>query len=131
MNVVWVTLTVIGSMLILDGLWLGIVAKKMYRKALGNFLRKKPSFGAAGLFYILYAAGLSYFVIWPVLDHSWHYTLLRGMALGLLAFGTYDLTNQSTLKNWPKWLTAVDMLWGSVMTGLVSFIAYAVARAIV
>ena len=33
----------------------------------------------------------------------------EGGAIGLVAYGTYDLTNQATLRGWPAWLTALDM----------------------
>ena len=53
---------------------------------------------------------------------------LRGALLGLAAYGAYDLTNQATLKNWPLSITIVDMLWGTLATGLVCVIAVFVFR---
>jgi uncharacterized membrane protein len=44
-----------------------------------------------------------------------------------LAYGTYDLTNMATLKNWPPILTVVDIAWGTVMTAAVAGAATFVA----
>ena len=52
--------------------------------------------------------------------------LLRGAALGLLAYATYDLTNQATLRGWPWSVTLADMAWGTVATGLAAWTAAAV-----
>jgi uncharacterized membrane protein len=36
--------------------------------------------------------------------------------LGLVAYGTYDLTNQATLLGWPTLVTVVDLVWGTFLT---------------
>ncbi len=41
---------------------------------------------------------------------------------GLVAYGTYDLTNQATLKGWSVSLSVIDMAWGTVLTGAASAI---------
>jgi uncharacterized membrane protein len=48
---------------------------------------------------------------------------LLGALLGLFGYGTYDLTNQATLKEWPTVVTVVDLVWGALLTGVVSIIA--------
>src|SRR5665811_1799666 len=47
------------------------------------------------------------------------------------AYGTYDLTNQATLKNWSTTLSVIDMGWGTVLTAVSAVIAYIVVSAIV
>jgi uncharacterized membrane protein len=54
--------------------------------------------------------------------------LLTGVMLGLFAYGTYDLTNQATLKNWPTIVTIVDLIWGALLTGVVSAISFSITR---
>lgn len=39
---------------------------------------------------------------------------LNGAVLGLVAYATYDLTNQATLRDWPLTLTLVDIPWRPV-----------------
>ena len=51
-----------------------------------------------------------------------------GALLGLAAYGTYDITNLSTLKNWPASLVIIDMIWGTVLTGIASACGYIAAR---
>ena len=50
-------------------------------------------------------------------------TLLVGafMAiLGLIAYGTYDLTNLAVMKGFTTKIAIIDMIWGTVLTGAVS-----------
>jgi uncharacterized membrane protein len=47
---------------------------------------------------------------------------------GLITYGTYDLTNLATLKDWPALLSIVDMLWGTVLTVAVGCIGFVVGR---
>jgi uncharacterized membrane protein len=55
--------------------------------------------------------------------------LVYGAILGLAAYGTYDITNLSTLKNWPVTMTLVDMAWGTFVTAATAAGGYAAARA--
>jgi uncharacterized membrane protein len=82
----------------------------------------RPSWPAAIAFYLLYAAGVTYFVTNPAIAEDRPISgLLKGAFLGLIAYGTYDLTNQATIEGWPPLLTVVDLVWGTVMTALVGY----------
>ena len=60
-------------------------------------------------------------VVRPALDATSIFaSLWMGALFGLVAYGTYDLTNAATLKGWSLTVTVVDMLWGSLLTGLSS-----------
>lgn len=101
-------------MLALDGLWLGLLAKDFYQQGLGHLMAESPRWLPALLFYLLYPLGLLYFAVLPQepgvgLGH----VLLRGALLGLFAYGTYDLSNWATLKDWPAQVAVVDMAWGA------------------
>jgi uncharacterized membrane protein len=50
-----------------------------------------------------------------------------GALFGLVAYRTYDLTNQATLRDWPVWLTVLDMGWGTVLTAVAATLAHAIA----
>lgn len=117
-------------MLILDGLWLGYIAKSFYAKHLGHLLAPNPVWTAAVIFYVLYAVGVTYFVVTPALAGSipWYGVVLRGMFFGFIAYGTYDLTNHATMMNWPMIVTVVDMIWGAVITGTTGFIAWLILK---
>lgn len=113
----------------IDLVWLGVVAKPFYGKHLGFLMSPAPNWAAAILFYLLFIAGLVFFVIQPAFARGqWAYALGAGMFFGLITYATYDLTNLATIKQWPVIVTVVDLLWGTVLSGSVSVIAFFVAR---
>lgn len=112
----------------IDMVWLGFVAKNLYAKQLGFLMKSDINWIAALLFYALYIAGLTFFVITPALQkHSWMYAVLAGAFFGLICYATYDLTNLATVKNWPIIITVIDLIWGTVLAAAVSFVTYIVA----
>lgn len=103
----------------LDYFWLTRVANNFYKSEIGALLLPNPNLGAAGIFYIFYIAGIVYFAILPNLASSnWIMALVSGALLGLLAYGTYDMTNYATLKGWTMKVVIVDMAWGLVLTAI-------------
>jgi uncharacterized membrane protein len=46
--------------------------------------------------------------------------------LGVVAYGTYDLTSLAILQGWPVYVTVADMVWGAVLTGVAAAVAAAV-----
>lgn len=117
-------------LVIIDGIWLTLMSKVFYQKYIGYLMAKHPVWIAIVVFYLLYAAGIAFFVVMPGLAQQlpWYGVLLRGALLGLLAYAAYDLTNQATVTDWPWVVTVVDMAWGSVVTAAASVIAYLIVR---
>lgn len=116
--------------LLLDGVWLGAVAGAFYKAQLGARLLEAPLLPAALAFYLIYILGLCLFVIWPNLAKpSLAKTGALGAAFGLAAYGTYDLTNLATLRDWPPALSFVDLAWGTFASGLVCVLVISVYRA--
>jgi uncharacterized membrane protein len=98
-----------------DLVWLAQIAKSLYAAELGALLRKDPNFVAAGAFYLLYAAGLTLFAVLPGLKaESALQALGLGAALGLVAYGTYDLTNLSVINGYTLRIAMIDIAWGVV-----------------
>lgn len=118
------------AMLVLDAVWLGLVARGFYRQHLGFLMGDQVNWAAAIVFYAVYAIGLTVFVTAPAVETGSVITALwKGALFGLVAYATYDLTNQATLKDWPPIVTAVDLLWGTALSSAVGAIAtYAVLR---
>lgn len=111
--------------LLIDMLWLGVIAKNFYERQIGFLTKEKVNWPAAIIFYGLFVFGLVFFVISPaVVDLSPMETILRGALFGLVTYATYDLTNLATLKGWPLKLALVDILWGMVLASSVSIITY-------
>jgi len=105
----------------IDILWLGVIAKGFYNKHLGRLFRKRVNWAAATIFYMLYILGIMIFAVLPGIESaSLGHTALLGVLYGLFTYATYDLTNLATLKDWPKAIVVVDILWGMALCGLVS-----------
>jgi uncharacterized membrane protein len=117
-------------LLAIDGVWLATMGPRFYSQQLGHLLSPEPQWAAAGVFYLLYALGVSALVALPAArgGMSAAKTFLQGALLGMVAYGTYDLTNQATLRDWPAAVTVVDVVWGTLLTGVVSVVAAAAAR---
>ncbi len=118
------------SMAILDAIWLATMTTRLYRRQLPGLLLDTPSWGPAVAFYLLYAVGVVVLVVLPALEyeHPLGRAILYGALLGLVAYGTYDLTNQATLRGWSTVVTLVDMTWGASLTAVVVCIAVTAAR---
>jgi uncharacterized membrane protein len=116
---------------VIDLVWLGFIANNLYKKYLGFIMRPSPNWAVAIVFYLVYLAGVVFFVINPALaKQSWKYALFAGMFFGFITYATYDLTNLATLKDWPPLITVIDLIWGTTLGGLVSVITYLVVSRI-
>lgn len=114
--------------LAIDAVWLVLIAKNFYAKHIGYLMAKKPNLFAALIFYLIFIAGLTFFVITPALDKkTWTYALLAGIFFGLVTYATYDLTNLATIKNWPLIITIIDLIWGMSVSAAVSVATYFIA----
>jgi len=113
----------------IDMFWLGLVARTFYRKHLGFLMAPNPNWLAAIIFYLLFIVGILVFVVLPGLESgSLRDTLLRAALFGLITYATYDLTNLATLKDWPIIITVVDMIWGIVLSVMVSYASFVIGR---
>ncbi len=52
---------------------------------------------------------------------------LYGGLLGLMCYGTYDMTNLATLKSWSVTIAITDLAWGTVLSATVAVVAYLAA----
>lgn len=118
------TLLVVG---VLDAIWLGFVALSFYQAEIGSVMASPIRPVPALLFYLLYPLGVIY-LLWHMRPASLGQAALRGAALGLLAYGTYDLTNLATLQAWTLKVAVVDTLWGLFISASAASAAYVVWR---
>lgn len=115
----------------IDLLWLGVVAKNLYRSQLGYLMKTNFNMVAAMIFYVIFVIGLIVFVIHPALGkESWQYALLMGLFFGFVTYATYDLTNLATIKDWPLFITLVDLAWGTTLGGTTAVISYLILNKI-
>jgi uncharacterized membrane protein len=102
--------------LLADMVWLSAMVDRLYRPALGDLLLNGVNLPPAIIFYLLYPAGLVVFAIAPTLKSGNVATaLVLGAMFGFFTYGTYDLTNQATLRSWSTTLTIADVAWGSFL----------------
>lgn len=109
--------TVITVLMVLDALWLGVIAKSLYQAKIGHLMTETPNFYAAILFYLIYAAGLIAFVVAPYSAlQNWKIIIGYAALYGLCTYSTYALTNLAILKTWPIELSMIDVSWGIFIT---------------
>ena len=107
------------AMLAPDAVWLTLAGPNLYRPALGDLLAPDFAPAPAILFYLIYAVGLTYLTPAATVAAS----AARGALFGLCAYGTYDLTNQATLRHWPTYLTLADLAWGTLLSAFAAGVA--------
>ncbi len=112
-----------------DAAWLTLAGPRLYRPAIGPLLNDKVNAAPAVVFYLLYLGGVLFLAVTPALrTGQWRAAALNGLVLGLVAYGTYDLTNQATLRLWSVRLTVADMAWGGAVTALAATLGFLAAR---
>lgn len=122
-------LSALAVFFLADMAWLGTMSSRFYKPTLGDILLANVSITPAIVFYLFYPAGLVIFAINPALKSGNMATaLLLGAMFGLFTYGTYDLTNQATVRNWSAGLTLVDMSWGCVLGALTAACAFWVSH---
>lgn len=104
--------------LAVDAVMLALVMKPLFTRHLGDAMRDSPMLAPAGLFYLAYVAGLVFLVSLPALrDGAPGTAALHGAIIGAMAYGTYEFTSMSIMKDWSWSMVAADTLWGAVLTG--------------
>lgn len=109
----------------IDFVWLSTATSRIYQPYLGDLLSPQPRLGVAAGFYLLYVVGIVALAVVPGLQEgSMAGALWRGALFGFLAYATYDLTNLATIRDWPWQVSAIDMVWGTVLNTAVAAVGY-------
>ena len=128
MNILKLYLVTVVVFFLVDIIWLGFISKNLYKEYLGHLMAPKVNWGAALVFYLMFIAGLIFFVTDPAIaKENIMYAILAGGFFGLITYGTYDLTNLATLKDWPLNITIIDLVWGTFLNAATSGITYLIA----
>ena len=119
------------TLLVLDGVWLGLVMSDFYRRSLAPIARMAdggldPIWPIAALVYPIIALGLAVFVLSRATSAT--NAAMLGALFGMISFSVYDLTNHATLRDWRPIMTVIDIAWGGVSCGLASYVAAALSR---
>ncbi len=102
---------------VLDFIWLSLSVGPIYRKELGNLLLDQPNLAVAAGFYLVYVLGLVILVSEPA-EGNVGKALWMAALFGLVAYGTYDLTNLATLRGFTPTVAIIDMAWGTFVTAV-------------
>jgi uncharacterized membrane protein len=114
--------------LAIDAVWLGVIAKDMYKAQIGHLLAPSFRLGPAAIFYFMYVAGIVYFAVAPALASGrWQDAVVPAAALGFIAYGTYDFTNWAVMRDWPAGMTFIDVAWGTALTAVAGAAGAAIA----
>lgn len=117
--------------LVIDAIWLGIVARGFYVSRMGELLLDQPRWGVAAVFYCLFVAGLVYFAINTGMQNGdWRAAAFNGALFGFFCYLTYDATNLAVLKGYDPVVAVVDTIWGAVLGGVVAGSTIVVMKAL-
>ena len=109
----------LATFFLTDLLWLGVIAKNLYKSEIGHLMSSQFKVIPAIIFYLIYIAGLVFFAVLPnISSQSIKAAILYGALFGFVAYATYDFTNYATLKDWPLKIVVIDLLWGAFISGL-------------
>ena len=118
--------------LIIDVIWLSYSVKYFYKPQLGALLNDKPVMWAAILFYLIYVIGLAVIILKPAIDNdSIVQALFTGIIFGAVSYGTYNLTNMATIRDWSAFVVFVDIIWGALLTGTSSALGIYIAKKLI
>jgi uncharacterized membrane protein len=116
---------------LMDACWLSIMGSALYKPALGDILLPSVKIAPAVAFYLMYPIGLVIFAATPALKSgSVMAGIIYAAAFGAIAYGTYDLTNFATLRNWTMQITVLDMCWGAFISAAATTVSYFATRTI-
>lgn len=128
-SIVWAFLSALLIFIGLDIIWVGFLAQDFYQSQVGPIMIEPARWDAASLLYVIYAAGVVTFCVIPVPEERrWFEAFGRGAALGAFGYGTYNLTNLATLKEWTYTMALVDIAWGVAATSVVATFSYLIKR---
>ncbi len=114
-----------------DAIMLRFVMQPLFQSHLGDQLAATPRLPAIVLFYIIYMAGIMWFAAWPALrDDLPDTALLNGAMLGLVAYGTYEMTSWAVMRDWSPAMVATDIAWGTALTAVAAWVGVMAARAV-
>ena len=113
-----VYLAVFVAMVVIDMVWLRLIAVQWYAQGMGPLLTNSPNLWAAAAFYLMFPAGLLIFAVFPSAGAPLVKAGAMGALFGFFAYATYDLTALAVIKGWPVGLTFLDMAWGTIVSGV-------------
>ncbi len=116
MSIVILTLVTGAIFLLADAVMLSTFMGPLFRQHLGDGLLDGLRLPAVVGFYFVYLFGMVWFAGLPGLRDGVGVAALNGAILGLVAYGTYELTSWAVMRDWHPSMVAADMVWGAAVT---------------
>lgn len=130
-------ITTIGSAIlffIIDLLWVAVLANQSFRDQVLR-IQGTPMVVRSWimpLIYLLMGAGIAFYSLPKVQrlgtlgdeNRSVRNSFMWGGLLGLIIYGVFDLTNYAILRDWGIGLAMMDVMWGTFLTGLVTYLSH-------
>lgn len=115
--------------LIGEAIMLPNVMRPLFQSVIGGQMLDSLRLGPAALFYVVHIGGLTWFATLPGLrDGSATSALINGAILGFVAYGCYEFTSWTIMKQWSVQLVLADIAWGSIISGLSAYVAVRAAQ---
>jgi uncharacterized membrane protein len=121
--------TTAAVFLILDAIMLTLVMKPLFTRHIGPLMAEPIRLAPAALFYLAYVAGLVYLVSYPAMKTG-SPIILPALLIGLMAYGTYEFTSWSIMKDWHWTMVVTDVTWGGVLTAFSAWAGVMITRMI-
>src|SRR5210317_1625903 len=118
MSVVILTLATGIIFLAADAVMLSKFMGPLFRQHLGDGLIDGLRLPAAIGFYLVYLFGMVWFAGLPGLRDGLGVAALNGAILGLVAYGTYEVTSWAIMRDWHPSMVAADMVWAATVTAI-------------
>lgn len=129
LKIFYTYLAMIGTFLVVDLLWLAVIAKNFYKNQIGELMKTTPNWIAAIIFYALFIVGVMVFSVLPAVEKkSLSHAMIYGALFGFFTYMTYELTNLAVIKDWPFPIVVVDIIWGVVLATIVSTVGFLIIR---
>ncbi|MGB5863252.1 MAG: DUF2177 family protein [Sulfitobacter sp.] len=112
------------AFLIADFFGLSYLLKPLFQRYIGSLMLEEFRVLPAFLFYAFLVFVVMWFVSWPALeaDKSLLWVFGNAALIGAAAYGTFEFTNYAILRDWSFQMVAVDMVWGTTVTGATAVI---------
>ena len=121
--------TTAAVFLILDAIMLTLVMKPLFTRHIGPLLAEPIRMAPAALFYLAYVAGLVTLVSLPAIKTGAP-LVVPALIIGLMAYGTYEFTSLSIMRDWHWTMVATDTLWGGTLTAFSAWAGVTLTRMI-
>lgn len=95
---------------------------------LGNLLRFNTNYYTAILVYAALSLAIIFFIVLNHTINNHKKALYFGLILGFSIYSVYELTNYSTIQGWSLNFVFIDIIWGTILIGLLSLLAFHISE---